>query len=132
MKEILRLWRSKAWSQKKSCILSWSLGHTGLVPLSEKFLKTPWGRKSYIVVTLLSATFSSGIGDNKTALLRIIWKWIEHIFFATLLLFREAEGCFISSLCCVFPTKISKGGGGGEERKRIKRPLLCSSSNVTF
>lgn len=100
--QILGLGRSIAWSQMKPCILSSSSGHTDLVLVSEKFLKTPWGRGSFSLTALLSAPLSSGIRDNKTALLRIIWGWIEHEFLATPLLHRKVEGFFyISSLLCV-------------------------------
>lgn len=35
-------------------------------------------REEELHSSYLSATFSSGVGDNKTALLKISWKWIEH------------------------------------------------------
>lgn len=129
VEQILGLGRSIAWSQMKPCILSWSPSHTVLVLLSEKFPKTLWGRERYYIATLVLATFSSGICDNKTALLRIIWRWIDHEFLATLLLHRKVKGCFISSLCCVF---LANNFKGKIRRKRIKRSLLLSSSNAAF
>jgi len=69
------------------------------------------------------------MGDNTTALLMIIWRWIEHEFLATPLLHRNVEECFIPSLCCVFLANNSKGK---MRRKRIKSPPLLSSSNAAF
>lgn len=110
----------------KPCILSSSSGPTDLVLVSEKFLKTPWGRGSFCVTALLSAPLSLGISDNKTAPLRIIWRWIEHEFLATPLLHRKVEGFFISPLCCVFLANNSKG----KMRKKVLKGLCCSAVQI--